>query len=561
MKPPRAILGIFERLGLSESSILLLVAVVIGIATAGGVIVFYRLIDLAYAVLYRWTPEVLPFPTLMAYRPLLTGLALIVAAAVMRWFGRGESGLTVPDVQLRVARHGGNVPLRPTLARTVASAFTIGGGGSAGSEGPVAVLGAALGSSISRMLRFAASRTTVLVACGVAAGISAAFNAPLAGAFFALEEILGTLAVGAFPPVVVASVVAAVGSRAVFGNHPAFPIPMAYGYALAREVVLFYPLLGVAVGIAGALFVRLYFGIGDQITKLKLPMGVLAGLGGVTVGLLVLLSDGLLLGKGHLSFDLVAMAHLAWYLLAGLALLKMVATAITLQAGGSGGLFAPSLFVGGAVGLSFGALVRVIFPGLGIQPEPYALVGMGALVAASLGAPLTGILLVFEITNDYAIMLPLMVTVAISAVVARRLEADTLYSGWLRRRGERIEHGADRDVLGSMRVADVYDPAVVSFAGSEPLSRMLERMATGEQLSYPVVEPDGRLVGVVTVQDLAALARDETTTRETVLASDVASDSETVLPGDSLLAAMRRMGQRGWMPYRWCGRMGRWREC
>ncbi len=540
-----AVLQAFDRLALSESAILLAMAVVLGAATAGGVIVFYRLIDLSYQVLYRWTPEVLPLPTLLAYRPLLTGLALIVAAALMRWFARGETGLTVPDIQLRVARQGGRVPLRPTLVRTAASAITIGGGGSAGSEGPVAVLGAAFGSSLSRLLGFAASRTTVLVACGVAAGISAAFNAPLAGAFFALEEILGTLAVGAFPPVVVASVVAAVASRAVFGNHPAFPIPVEYGYALAREVVLFYPLLGVAVGVAGALFVRLYFGIGDRLAARRLPPMLVAGVGGMLVGTMAVLSGGLLLGQGHLAFDLSGMTRLAWYAIAGLAALKMLATAITLQSGGSGGLFAPSLFVGGAVGLSFGALMHTLFPHLALQPEPYALVGMGALVAAALGAPLTGILLVFEITGDYAIMLPLMVTVAISAIVARRLERDTLYSGWLRRRGERIEHGASRDLLGSMRVAEVYDAGVVSFAESETLTRMLERMSTGAQVCYPVVDEAGMLLGVVTVYDLANLARDEAVIRHLVVAGDLAGPLETVQPGDTLLAAMRRMGQRG----------------
>ena len=534
-----------ERLGLSENAILLLFAVVIGLLTSGGVILFYRLIDLAYVALYRWTQGVLPFRSLIAYRPLLSALALMLACALMRRFAPGETGLTVPDIQLRVARHGGEIPLRPTLVRTAASALTIGGGGSAGSEGPVAVLGAALGSGVSRFFRFAASRTTVLVAAGVAAGISAAFNAPLAGAFFALEEILGTLGSGAFPPVVVASVVAAVASRAVFGNHPAFPMPEEYGYALAREVVLFYPLLGVVAGLAGASFVRLHFGIGDLLARLRLNTLIVAGIAGLLVGLMVTVSGGLLLGQGHLAFDLRALTRLSWYALAALAFAKMLATSITLQGGGSGGLFAPALFVGGATGAAFGALLQGTLGTSGLRVEPYALVGMGALIASALGAPLTGILLVFEITGDYAIMLPLMVTVAIAGLVARRLERDTLYSGWLRRRGEHIAHGASQDVMGRLRVRDAFDPRPVRFREDEPLTRLLERLAHDDQEIYPVVDETGALLGVVTVHDLARLGREEKVMEGLVVAGDLAAESETVLPDDSLVAAMRRMGQRG----------------
>ena len=181
----------------------------------------------------------------------------------MRGPGRGHEGLNIPDVQRAVAREGGRLPARPALARTAASAVTLGSGGAAGSEGPVAVLGAALASFLGSAFRFDPARTKVLVAAGAAAGISAAFNAPLAGAFFALEEILGSLAVGAFPSVVVASVVAAVVSHTFLGNNPAFPVPEEYGYALQREVLIFYPFLGVVAGLVAVLFVRVYFAHGE----------------------------------------------------------------------------------------------------------------------------------------------------------------------------------------------------------------------------------------------------------------------------------------------------------
>src|SRR5688572_2809619 len=213
----------FNAFHFNENTILLGFAVAIGLAGGLGVVAFYRLIDLAYWLLYLTPAVYLTQSGVLAYRPLLTGVGLVVAWAIMRGPGEGRDGLNIPDVQRAVAREGGRIPPRPALARTAASAVTLGSGGAAGSEGPVAVLGATIASFMGRAFRSDPARTKVLVAAGAAAGISAAFNAPLAGAFFALEEILGSLAVGAFPSVVVASVVAAVVSHTFLGNNPAFP--------------------------------------------------------------------------------------------------------------------------------------------------------------------------------------------------------------------------------------------------------------------------------------------------------------------------------------------------
>ena len=206
-------------------------------------IAFYRGIDLAYAAFFQWVGVALPQVGRLAYRPIITGAGIVLAWWVMRRLGRGHDGMNVPDVQLAVVRRGGDVPMRPALARTLASAITIGGGGSAGSEGPVVVLGAAIGSWLGRAFRFTPERVQVFVGCASGAAISAAFNAPLAGAFFALEEILGSLSVASFSPVVVASVVAAVVSRAAFGNHPAFPIPQQFAYGSIGEVLILFPCL------------------------------------------------------------------------------------------------------------------------------------------------------------------------------------------------------------------------------------------------------------------------------------------------------------------------------
>ncbi|HET8649084.1 MAG TPA: chloride channel protein [Gemmatimonadales bacterium] len=535
----------FNRLDLSENTILLGFAVVIGSAAALGVVVFYKAIDIAYDLLFLWTGTYLSRMGLLAYRPLLTAAGLATAWWIMRRLGRGHDGLNVPDVQLAVARRGGDLPARPAIARSAASAVTLGSGASAGSEGPVAVLGAAVGSFLGRLFHFDPQRVRVLVGAGAAAGISAAFNAPLAGAFFALEEILGSFAIGSFPPVVVASVLAAVVSHSFFGNNPAFPVPIEYGFTLKREVFLFYPLLGVVTGLISVLFIRVYFGIESGVKKLTWPDWLLPWLGGLTVGGLVVLSHGLLVGYGHFAMHIELFGRLPWSTLALLSLGSIVATSLTLNTGGSGGLFTPSLYVGATAGGAFGAALASLFPHLGLHPEAYALVGMGALVAGATGAPITGILLVFEMTNDYAIIVPLMLTTVTAFIVARWMEKDNLYSGWLRRRGENLEQGSDRDVLTGLKVADAYDPTASAVDEGVPVSILLDQLTRSDYMDLPVVDEERRLVGLITTVDLGRIAKDQANLLDILVAADVARPTETVTPEDSLLVAIRRMGVRG----------------
>jgi len=535
----------FNALELSENAILLMFAVAIGLVGAGGVIVFYRAIDLAFTVAFEWTGEVAGPAVRAVYRPLITALGLTAAWAMVRSLRGREGGENVAAVQLAVARRQGHVAVRPGLVRTAASAVTLGAGGSAGSEGPVAVLGATVGSALGRAFRFGPERVKVMVGAGAAAGISASFNAPLAGAFFALEEVLGSLGVAAFPPVVVSSVVAAVVSRAVLGDHPAFPIPREYGLTHVREIILFYPLLGIVAGLVAVAFVRCFFGIGDGARRLRVPPVALPLCGGALVGVVVWMSRGTLVGYGHLGIRLDLFGRMAWTTLALLAAGKILATSLTLAAGGSGGVFTPSLYIGAATGGAFGVALSNVFPSLGIAPEAYALVGMGAVVAAATHAPITAILIVFEMTNDYAIVLPLMLCTVIATVVARHVEPDSLYSGWLRRRGEHLEHGADRDVLAGLRVADVYDrdPPVIGEAAT--VEQVMEQLGHASRAEFPVVDAELRLVGMASVAELARAAHELGRLGSVVIASDLAEPTETVAPTDTLLEAVRRMGIRG----------------
>lgn len=425
----------------NENTILVWFAAVIGVAGGLGVVVFYRLIDLSYWLFFQFPGRWLGSIT-HVHRPLLTALGLAAAWWVMRRLGKGHDGMNVADVQVAVAKRGGRIPPRPALARTAASAVTLGAGGSAGSEGPTAVLGSALGAFLAGAFRMSHSRVRVLVGAGAAAAISAAFNAPLAGAFFALEEILGSFAVAAFPPVVVAAVLGSVVARLFLGTQGAFDLAGDYEAPLAAEVLLLCPLLGLIAALVSIAFIRGHFRIGEKIAATRLPPITKALIGGSLVGVAVFASGGALVGEGHMAVPLGLMESLPWFTLALLVFGKMLTTSITLGAGGSGGLFTPSLYIGAATGAAFAALVQTILPGFEIANSTYMLVAMGAVVAVTQGAPITGLLIVYELTNSHEIVLPLMMTIAISWVVARRFEHDNLNSGWLRRRGLSISHDA-----------------------------------------------------------------------------------------------------------------------
>lgn len=537
-----------EARAVDEQTVLLLYAVACGAVAAVGTVGFYAAIDGAYRLFFRWTATDLPLVPHLLYRPIATAVGFAVAAFVWRRVGRGYDGMTVPDVQLAVARRGGRLSFRHAIGRTVASVITIGGGGSAGSEGPVAVLGAALASRISRIFRFAESRTRVLVGAGAAAGISAAFNAPLAGAFFALEEVLGTFRGDHFAPVVVASVVAAVISRAVFGDHPAFVLPQRYDYDGALEVLWAFPLLGIACGVIAAVFIRSHFALGDVMKGWRSRPAFarwVPWLNGFLVGVGVTLSAGVLVGVGHLSIPLQQFAAMSPWMLLALTLGKIAITGLTLQGGGSGGVFTPSLFVGASLGSAVALLLHQFVPGFTSAPEAYALVGMGAMVAATTGAPITAALLVFEITGDYEIVPPLMICVALSQIVARRFTPDNLYSGWLRRRGERLDHGRDRAALAAVQVRRVYNANAPVLSEGETVSAAIECFARLSPPLIPVVDDTGRLTGILTAAELGALVGAPRAVDAVLLLSDVVVPSEVVNADETLDVALARMAIRG----------------
>lgn len=540
-EPWTKVVSWLERRDWDEGTQLMILALGIGAASALGVVAFYRLIDLGYALLVTLIGARLDPVARVFYRPLVTAIALWIAWAIVRW-ARLPDGQTVPDVQLAVAKRGGVVRFRHVIFRTLAAVVTLAGGGSAGSEGPTAVLGSAIGSATGRALRFQPRRLKILVGCGAAAGISAAFNAPFAGAFFALEEVLGSFSIGAFSPVVIASVVAAITVRPFLGSHPAFHIPP-YGSIRATSIVFLYPLLGIACGLASALYSRMYFATADVFQRVRV-LWLRPLLGGLAVGLLVYVSGGVLAGTGHLAIPLEMFGGAAWYLLIGFALAKMLATSLTIGSGGSGGLFTPTLFVGAAFGGGIGVLARDLLPHFGLHPEAWGLVGMAGLIAGTVHAPITAIFMVFEMTDDYNLVPPLMIVSVIAYSTARRFAKHGLYDGWLARRGEHLAHGADRAIMHRLLVRDVMNASPVSVSPDASLAQVIAATSESRLTTIPVCDEDGMLQGVITFADLRLALLDRGELAPLLLAADLAEPTEVALAGDTLQTALAKLNAR-----------------
>jgi CIC family chloride channel protein len=524
------------RYGLDEGFVVILAAV-IGSLAGVAVVGFYGLIDWVRTIA-GWARETsggagLPW---LAFGLVPTGLWL--ASRLLRPVEHARE--MVPALIRANVRHDGYLSVPDVIRKVLAAGLTIGSGGSLGAEGPVAVAGAGVASGMSQAFRFGSRRTRVLLACGTAGGISAAYNAPIAGVLFALEVVLGTFAVGALSPVVISSVMGAVVSRRFLGASPAFAIPTEYHLGSPAELPL-YLLLGMLGGCLSFGFTQMFYRTQDAIEKVPHAglRPVIAGLAVASLGLL----HPELLGDGRHGIEMVLASQLTGFVALGLALTKVFASGLTEGGGGTGGVFTPSLLVGSAFGSFFGLTAQQLFPGLGITPVSFALVGMAALVAGATFAPLTAIIIVYEITGDYGLILPLMLVCVVSYLVSRRLGPESIYSEALARTGDNIVHGADRSALENVRVAECYDrdPDVVQ--EDAPVRQILGQIRGSAQSGFPVINRQLEFTGILLYQQVARALEENLI--DVVIAADLQTpEEEHVTPKESLLVAMRKMNLR-----------------
>ena len=476
---------------------------------------------------------------------LLPALGALLVGPITLLLAPEARGHGVPEVML--AMETGAARIRPTapLAKAATAALTIGSGGSAGKQGPIVLLGSSFGSAIGDALRLSEENRRLLVASGAAAGIAATFNAPIAGVFFALEVVLRNFSTRNFSVVVLAAVSATVVAASITGDDPIIPVPQ-YELESALEMPL-YLLLGAACGAIGIVFIRALYWSEDRFSELPWPPLILMPvLGGLLVGALGLIDSGIL--GTHLDAvneSLVGSMTMQTLLL--LVVLKLVATAITLGSGGSGGVFFPSLFIGAMVGGAYGEIAHGLFPDMTATSGAYATVGMAALFAGTARAPITAVLILFELTRDYEIMVPLMAAVAASTVVSQLLSSGSIYTIKLQRRGIHIDEEREPDnVMQSLRVSDAMSPVRVSVSEETPVSEIARALGGDPETSALVLSDAGELLGVVTNVDLnEAISRYDADHLDEHSAAEICTrEIHTVFPDQTLHDALAVFANR-----------------
>lgn len=514
-----------SRLGFQRDWYLIMLAAVIGSITGLCAIGFKWMLDSSAdfgADIQRtfpfWTLPLLPMAG-----ALLTGLIVHVISPETRGHG-------VPEVIDAVYRKGGKIPPRIAITKALGSALTIGSGGSAGAEGPIVQIGAAIGSFNAQVLKISREHSVTLLGCGAAAGIASVFNAPIAGVFFTLEILLRDFSLRTFTPIVVSSVFSTAVTQAVLGKNEAiFAVSDTLAsYQFTISELPGYLVLGLLCGVVAVGFIRMLYYSEDAFGKLRIHPVIKPVVGAAMLGLLGMLFLLMLpasskteipnfFGNGYRTItellrpeyygvnaaELDAHVHTTIWMLLVLVVFKAVATCFTLGSGGSGGVFAPSLFLGASAGAAFGVILETI----GILPEAaspasYALVGMAAVVAGTTHAPLTAILILFELTRDIYVLLPIMLAAVVSTVLAQLLCKDSIYSLKLRRRGLLIGTMADMTVLRRLTARDIKPIPHVQVHPEDPLQKLLELRDAYKVVDFIVVDHDGNYLGLVTGEDM-----------------------------------------------------------
>ena len=403
-----------------ENTRMVVIAVFIGLAAGGANIFFRTVTEAVHEVIFVGGTDLFSISRggwRLVFLPLLPMAGMVLLIPLSLLFPGQVNGYGFTGFLRKVNLEGGILRARTVLLKIFSTALTVGTGGSAGVEGPIAQVGGAIGSQVGQFFRVSGDRMKVYIAAGSAGGIAAMFNAPLAGVFFASEIVLlGTYEFSSFAALVISSAMATVVSRAWYGAVPAFPVPEYHMVSPLAEIPL-YVVMGVVIGLVAVLHISLFYSIRDRFQALRIHPQVKPVLGAFLVGSMGIFFPQVM-GDGYGFIESVLMGGGVFWLVALLVFVKILATAITLGAGGAGGVFAPALFIGAMVGGGFGMAVNTLFPGMTASSGAYAVVGIGAFLAACTHAPLTGIFLLFEMTGNYLIIIPVMVTSIIGTAVA-----------------------------------------------------------------------------------------------------------------------------------------------
>ena len=482
----------------------------------------------------------------LLFLPLIPMCGMVLLIPLSLLFPGEINGYGFPKFLRKVNLGGGVVKFRTIVLKILSCSLTIGTGGSAGVEGPIAQVGGAVGSQVGQFSRVSGNRMKIYIAAGCAGGVAAMFNAPIAGVFFAAEIVLlGTYETSSFAALVISSVMSTVVSRAYYGESPAFPIP-AYHIVNSLVELPLYSILGVIMGLVAVLHIKVFYRVRDKFDRMRLHPQLKPVLGALVIGSVAMVFPQIM-GDGYYYIEEVLAGKGVLQVMLALVFLKIITTAITLGSGGAGGVFAPALFIGGVIGGSFGGVVHQLLPQVTARPGAYAAVGIGAFLAASTHAPLTAIFLLFEMTGNYLIIIPIMLTSIIGTVVATRFNKDSIDTVDFSREGIDIHEGRETAVMKTIKVGSVITEDVDFISEQANVDQLLKIFSmTKDSFYFPVIDQTGRMTGIVSLQDVKSIIHDRELRLSATVGNICARKVVALTPDDTLYDAMSLFDSKGY---------------
>jgi CIC family chloride channel protein len=539
-------------------ALLSLLALALGVVTGLGAVLFRDLIGLIHNLLFAGQLtahyDANSFTAVAPWGPLVILVPVLGAVGVtflVTHFAPEAKGHGVPEVMDAIYYKGGVIRPVVALVKSLASALAIGSGSSVGREGPIIQIGSALGSTVGQIIRMPVGQRIALVAAGAGAGIASTFNTPIGGVMFAIELMMPEVSVGTFLPVAIATGTATFVGRWFFGDNPAFHVPPLQVMAVdssALLVLILFAVLGVLTGCAAAGFIRGLHLAEDLFNRIRFRylrhmLGMLI-VGALMYLLFRTLGQYYVDGVGYATIQAVLAGETgAFWLLGLLCVCKMLATSISLGSGSSGGIFSPSLFIGGTLGGAFAALLNAAGLPIQLSVPAFAMVGMGAMVGGGTGAVMTAVTMIFEMTLNYSIVMPMIVAVAMSIGARRVLCRETIYTLKLVRRGRAIPKARHVNMFLIRTAREVMDADIQVLPAEASFDEYLRQPEHGGRLRYVVVTEKGHLYGVIRVN--TGLRRGLEGAHTGVSLGDVASREFTVVREDeTAFEVIRRMWRR-----------------
>ncbi len=535
----------------------LFLSALVGVIAGLGAVVFRALIALAHNLLFYGKLSTVydanahtaasPWGALVVLVPVIGSLGVTF---LVTHFAPEAKGHGVPEVMDAV--YYGKGVIRPVVAlfKSLASALSIGSGGSVGREGPIAQIGSAFGSTVGQMFSMATKQRNTLIAAGAGGGIAATFNTPIGGILFAIELLLNEVSVSTLVPVAVTTVTATYVGQLFFGVHPSFVIPALqhpYFHPLSPWLLGPYAALGMLMGVASTVYIHSlylaedFFESRKEINPYVRHAAGMIAVGGLMYGLMITTGHYYVDGVGYATVQDILSGNMHYgRLLIALFFLKLLATALTLGSGGSGGIFSPSLFLGATAGGAFGLALQHVLPHAPISPEAFAVAGMAGMVGGATGAAMTAIVMIFEMTLDYSVIMPMTMTVALSYATRTLLTRESIYTMKLARRDHHIPSALQSNLLHVRRAREIMQKRVAAISSSESLEVLARRAAGSGDARWFLVVENGLVVGVAP-RDYALAVSDTERSAWHSVADVMRRDFIFVFEGDTLDHVIARL--------------------